>query len=187
MAAGAPDRPSPGRNPDAANEAGTGDRTDCADKRFHVGGRSRVIHAFLVGFWCFCGEPDENPWATWLMGRDCASMCTSPGFAPTCRATWDKAAGCGSTVPATEDAREAQPVVTAARMPSAATTAMADRHRRALPAPRNVTVARMYNTEPGEQSKRAVKTIGVRCVLRRVASRPASHPARRLTGHRGGM
>jgi hypothetical protein len=90
-------------------------------------------------------------------------MCTWPGFAPTCGATWDKVTGCGSAVPATEDAREAQPVVTAARMPSAATTAMADRHRRALPAPRNVTVARMYNTEPGGQSKRAVKTIGVRC------------------------
>ena len=50
MAAGAPDRAPPGRNPGAANEAGNGEEADCADKRFHVGGRSRVIHAFLVGF-----------------------------------------------------------------------------------------------------------------------------------------
>jgi hypothetical protein len=32
------------------NEAGNGDQIDCDDKRFQLGGRSRVIHAFLVGF-----------------------------------------------------------------------------------------------------------------------------------------
>jgi len=33
----------------ATNESGNGDQTDWDDKRVHVGGRSRVIHAYLVG------------------------------------------------------------------------------------------------------------------------------------------
>jgi hypothetical protein len=36
--------------PRAANEDGNGDQADCDDNRFQLGGRSRVIHAFLVGF-----------------------------------------------------------------------------------------------------------------------------------------
>jgi len=38
------------RNSDAANEAGNGDQIEFGDMRVHVGGRSRVIHAFLVCF-----------------------------------------------------------------------------------------------------------------------------------------
>jgi hypothetical protein len=51
-----------------ANEAGNGDRTDCGDKRVHVGGRSRVIHAFLVGFVCVGELPDEELCANTLVG-----------------------------------------------------------------------------------------------------------------------
>jgi len=32
------------------NEAGNADQSDCADKRIQVCGRSRAIHAYLVGF-----------------------------------------------------------------------------------------------------------------------------------------
>jgi hypothetical protein len=42
----------PGANTDARNEAGNGDFSDCAVNRVQVGGRSRVIHASLVGFRC---------------------------------------------------------------------------------------------------------------------------------------
>jgi hypothetical protein len=37
-----------GGTPDAASESGNADHTDTGDKRGHDGGRSRVIHAFLV-------------------------------------------------------------------------------------------------------------------------------------------
>jgi hypothetical protein len=47
--AGAPDWTPPGWNPDATIDACNGDRSDCWNKRAQVGGRSRVIHAFLVG------------------------------------------------------------------------------------------------------------------------------------------
>ena len=53
-------------------------------------------------------------------------------------------AGCGSAAPATEEPRAAHPVTTAVNTPSAATSATANRHRRVLPAPRYVTVARLY-------------------------------------------
>ncbi|MGZ4530333.1 MAG: hypothetical protein ACXVYA_12055, partial [Mycobacterium sp.] len=36
------------RNAAAASEVGNGDPIDGGDERAHVGGRSRVIHAFLV-------------------------------------------------------------------------------------------------------------------------------------------
>ena len=66
------------------------------------------------------------------------------------------------------DPRNAQPVVTAVNRLSAATIAMASRHRRVLPPPPHVTVARPYNTKPGRHLKRAVKNapVGYR-VLRR--------------------
>jgi hypothetical protein len=56
---------------------------------------------------------------------------------------------------------------------SAATIAMADCHRRVLPAPRNVTVARLYSTTLGQQLKRAVKTRKVWCAFRQMVCLPA--------------
>jgi hypothetical protein len=52
-AAGAPQPAPPGGTPKAgslgANEAGNADQADGGDKRVHVCGRSRAIHACLVG------------------------------------------------------------------------------------------------------------------------------------------
>jgi len=49
VADGAPPLALLNRNDNAPNESGNGDHTDWDDKRVHVGGRSRVIHACLVG------------------------------------------------------------------------------------------------------------------------------------------
>jgi hypothetical protein len=52
-AAGAPEWVPPGGTPEAgppgANEAGNADQSDGGDKRVQVCGRSRAIHACLVG------------------------------------------------------------------------------------------------------------------------------------------
>jgi hypothetical protein len=56
--------------------------------------------------------------------------------------------------------RNAQPVVTAVKMLSAATTAMAKCHRRDLLAFRRFTVPRPYNTSVYESPFKAVNTIG---------------------------
>ena len=48
MAAGAVERAISGEMPEVASESGNGEETDAGDTRGHVGGRSRVIHAFLV-------------------------------------------------------------------------------------------------------------------------------------------
>jgi hypothetical protein len=64
---GATTRAVPGGHPDIAKEAGNCDRTVCGHNGVHVDGRSRVIHAFLVGFWCV-ELPDEALRANRLVG-----------------------------------------------------------------------------------------------------------------------
>ena len=49
MAAGAVERAISGGTPEVTRrKPGNGDQTETGDKRGHVGGRSRAIHAFLV-------------------------------------------------------------------------------------------------------------------------------------------
>ena len=48
IAAGAVERAISGGTPEVTSEPGNGDQTEAGDKRGHVGGRSRVIHAFLL-------------------------------------------------------------------------------------------------------------------------------------------
>ncbi len=147
-AAGARGRVPRGWNPNAANETGSGDPADGGDRRPGVGGRSFVIHVVWNGFL--------------LVGvQSCEACAPAPG------ATCDQAAGSGSAA-AAEGGRNAEPATSATKALNAATTAMADRHRRVPPPPRNVTVARIYNAEPGERSERAVKTRIVGCVLHHV-------------------
>jgi hypothetical protein len=67
-AVGATGSPSPAGNSDAANQARNGDQSECGDNAIHVGGRSRVIHANLVGFWCVGELPDDELWANRLVG-----------------------------------------------------------------------------------------------------------------------
>lgn len=155
----------PLRHRDAANEAGNGDQTDCGDKRVHVDGRSRVIHAFLVGFWCAGAESDEKPWSRLLAGWE--------------RSPTETAACCGNPTSPGVSPLAAQPVVTAANrlsVATAATTAMAKCHRRILPAPRNFTVTRTYSETLGQWMDRAVKMIRIRCVLHVFAHPPAGVP-----------
>lgn len=120
-----------------ANEAGNADQSDGGGKGFQLCGRSRAIHACLVGVWC--------------VGCELCAVCGA------CQAAGSGPALCATVVP-----RSAQPVVTAVNKLSAATTAMANRHRGALAMPPDVTMARPYSPALENGWKQAVRTIPVR-------------------------
>jgi len=147
-AVGAAHRASPGANAAAVNEAGNGAQTDCGDKRFHVGGRSRVIQWFLI---CVGDEPVGAPRESGFPIWEEASPCGWPTSTLT-RA--DMAGECGTTAAAvTPEPPDAQPVVTATNTPSAATIAKARRHRRHRSPPRTFIVARLYNYDSFPETK----------------------------------
>jgi hypothetical protein len=138
MAAGARDGAPTGANPIGVNDAGAGVSTDCGDNRFHVEGRSFVIHALWNGLVLvlFAGAEDrETATAAWL--RAGAGPCIGSAYAPA--AAPDHAAGSGAAAAATVG-RNAEPVIRATNTPSAAATAMAGCHRLVSPTRRKTTV-----------------------------------------------
>jgi hypothetical protein len=166
MTAGARGWGPPGANPIGANDNGAGVSTDCGDKRFHVRGRSLVIHALRNGFLLvlFAGAVDRAA-ARAARPRATGRSCVSPPCVPTVAA--DHVAGSGGAA-AAKLGRSHEPVTRAMNTPSAAVTAMASCHRRVTPTPRKTTVHRMYRAKIGEWFPRAVNSIRVRCVFAQV-------------------
>ncbi len=154
----------PGGNSAAANDAGNANQPDCADKGVQLAGQSRVIHMLWNGFLFVGVEPGEKPWPRWVMGWAAARCCTWLACAWTPWVPWVHAAGSGSAAAASWGRNE-DPAIRATNRLSAATIAMANCHRRVLPAPRRPTVVALYKTRLGLRPLRAVKTIKVRCVL----------------------
>lgn len=113
----------------AVNETGKGDPTDGGGKRLGVGGRSFVIHVVWNGFL--------------PVGAECPDVrgCPWPACAPRTGVPADHAAGSGSAAAANRE-RNAEPATSAMKAASAATIAMAERHRVVSP-PRSFTVARI--------------------------------------------
>lgn len=150
--AGAAQRTRSGCNVDAPNDAGRANQPDCGDKDKWVtlAGRSRVIHMLWKGF-LFAGvDPGEKPWAA-------ARSSIWPGCAGTPGVAWVHAAGSGS-VGAENWGRNDEPAIRATNTLSAATIAVADRHRRVAPASRGFTVAASYNARLGWQPVRMLKS-----------------------------
>ena len=132
-------------NPIPVNDNGAGVSTDCGDNRFHVRGRSFVIHALRNGLWLvlFAGAEDRSA-ARAARLRATGRSCVGPGCVVTVAA--DHAAGSGGAV-AAKLGRSHEPVTRAMNTPSAAVIAMADCHRRVTPTPRKTTVHRMYRAK----------------------------------------
>lgn len=176
-AAGLAEREPAGANSTVANEPGNNDQTEFADNRAQVGARPRVIHMLPNGFLSIGAEPDKEAWQKSLAGWEPARSCTRSTFEPVCaptpRVPCDHAAGSGSAA-AANWGRNEEPAIRATNRLSAATMAVANCHRRVLPAPQTFTIARMYNTTLGQRLKRAVKTIKVRCVFALMVGLPGA-------------
>lgn len=111
MAAGARAGTPPVANPIGVNDHGAGGSTDCADKRFHVMGRSFVVHALRKGFllvWFAGAEGCETVRAGRLREPGRSGIC--PGCGPLVAS--DQAAGSGGAA-AAKPGRSAEPVIRA--------------------------------------------------------------------------
>ncbi len=146
----------------ALGEADTGDQGARAGNRVHDAGTCRVIHMLWNGFLPGAAGRGENPSFPTLV--DCAS-----GWAWGCAALtagseafWVHAAGSGNAA-AANCGRNDEPATRARKTPIAATIATAGCRRRSLPAPHDITVARLYNAILGPQAELAVKTLKGRC------------------------
>jgi len=123
------------RIPQAASEAGHGDRNNCGVDRDHVGGRSRFSPALLNGV-CFVGD---ELWSRWLAGLEPSLTCTGPISAVLC----DAPAWCAAAAATSSDRNTQQPMA-ARKRDSAATMTMVDCHRGDLAATGKLTVPQLY-------------------------------------------
>jgi hypothetical protein len=94
------------------------------------------------GFLLAGGTSHELACCRWLAVADSPTVLGCGDFGATC----DQAAGSGGAAAENWD-RKAEPAIKLTNTLNAATTAMAGSHRRVRPAPRVLTVARLYRTK----------------------------------------